>query len=101
MKSTYRRTHILKTNTISEGDLGTMICACPIPRFPERLEHEMLKYDHKYQFFMVSSIFRFASFAKKLKWENDEEFFVLVCALRSAGGRRKYVRIQGFVEDTN
>ena len=35
-------------------------------------------------FLAISSIFRFASFAKNLKGEDDEEFFVLVGALRSA-----------------
>ena len=35
-------------------------------------------------FLAVFSIFRFASFAKSLKGEDDEEFFVLGCALRSA-----------------
>ena len=37
-------------------------------------------------FVAVSSIFRFASFAKNLKGEDDEEFFVPVSALRSAKG---------------
>ena len=37
-------------------------------------------------FLAVSSIFRFASFAKNLKGEDDEEFFVPVSALRSAKG---------------
>ena len=49
--------------------------------FPESLEHEMLKYGHKYRFLAVSSIFRFVSFAKNFKGEDDEEFFVLVSAL--------------------
>ena len=35
-------------------------------------------------FVAVFSIFRFASFAKNLKGEDDEELFVLVSALRSA-----------------
>ena len=35
-------------------------------------------------FLAVFSIFRFASFAENLKGEDDEEFFVLVSALRSA-----------------
>ena len=35
-------------------------------------------------FLAVFYIFRFASFAKNLKGEDDEEFFVLVSALRSA-----------------
>ena len=35
-------------------------------------------------FLAVFSSFRFASYAKNLKEEDDEEFFVLVCALRSA-----------------
>ena len=34
--------------------------------------------------FKVFSIFWFASFAKNLKGEDDEEFFVLVSVLRSA-----------------
>ena len=38
---------------------------------------------------------------KNLKGEDDEEFFVLVSALRSAGRRRKHARIQWFVEETN
>ena len=33
---------------------------------------------------VVFWIFQFASFAKNLKGEDDEEFFVLACALRSA-----------------
>ena len=35
-------------------------------------------------FATVFSIFQFASFAKNLKGEDDEELFVLVSALRSA-----------------
>ena len=41
-------------------------------RFSESLEHKMLKYGHKYQFFGGLHDFRFASFAKNLKGENDE-----------------------------
>ena len=33
--------------------------------------------------------------------KDDEDFFVLVSALRSARRRRKYARIQGFVDETN
>ena len=43
----------------------------------------MLKYGHTYHL-AVFSIFRFASFAENLNGEDDEEFFVLVSALRSA-----------------
>jgi len=43
---------------------------------------------------------RLALFAKNRLKEDDEEFFVLLTALRSAGRRRKHARIQGFVEET-
>ena len=44
----------------------------------------MLKYGHKYQFLGGFLDFSICFIAKNLKGEDDEEFFVLVCALRSA-----------------
>jgi len=48
----------------------------------------------------VYLLFRLASFSKHLLKEDDEELFVLLTALCSAGSRRKLARIQGFVEET-
>ena len=48
----------------------------------------------------VYLLFRLASFSKHLLKEDDEELFVLLTALSSAGCRRKLARIQGFVEET-
>ena len=51
-------------------------------------------------FLAVYLLFRSAPFAKNLLKEDEEELFVLLTALRSAGRRRKLARIQGFVEET-
>ena len=51
-------------------------------------------------FSAVYLLFRLAPFAKNLLKEDEEELFVLLTALRSAGRRRKFARIQGFVEET-
>jgi len=51
-------------------------------------------------FLTVYFLFRLAPFAKNLLKEDEEELFVLLTALRSAGHRRKLARIQGFVEET-
>jgi len=51
-------------------------------------------------FLAVYLLFRLAPFAKNLLKEDEEELFVLLTALRSAGRRRKLTRIQGFVEET-
>jgi len=50
-------------------------------------------------FLAVYLLFRLAPFAKNLLKE-DEELFVLLTALRSAGRPRELTRIQGFVEET-
>ena len=50
-------------------------------------------------FLAVYLLFRLAPFAKNLLKEDEEELFVLLTALRSAGRRRKLARIQGFVEE--
>jgi len=51
-------------------------------------------------FLVVYLLFCLASFSKNLLKEDDEELFVLLTALRSAGSRRKLARIQGYVEET-
>ena len=51
-------------------------------------------------FSAVYLLFRLAPFAKNLLKEDEEELFVLLTALRSAGRRRKLARVQGFVEET-
>ena len=48
----------------------------------------------------VYLLFRLASFSKNLLKEDDEELFVLLTALRSAGRHQNLARIQGFVEET-
>ena len=51
-------------------------------------------------FLAVYLLFQLAPFAKNLLKEDEEEFFVLLTALHSAGRRQKLARIQGFVEET-
>jgi len=51
-------------------------------------------------FLAVYLLFRAAPFAKNLFKKDEEELFVLLTALRSAGRRRKLACIQGFVEET-
>jgi len=51
-------------------------------------------------FSAVYLLFRAAPFAKNLLKEDEEELFVLLTALRSAGRRQKLTCIQGFVEET-
>jgi len=51
-------------------------------------------------FLAVYLIFRLAPFAKHFLQEDEEELFVLLTALRSAGRRRKLARKKGFVEET-
>ena len=43
----------------------------------------------------VYMLFRLASFSKNLLKEDDEEVFVLLTSLSSAGRRQKLARIQG------
>ena len=46
--------------------------------------HEALKYGHKYRFMTVSSIFRFASFVKNFKGEDEHRLFRVILAVMDA-----------------
>ena len=82
-----KRTHILKTSTISEGDLGNIVSAhalialvmASVKRYPESLEHEMLKYGHTYQFFWrFSRFFGFLHLLKTLRRKMTKNFLYSV-----------------------
>ena len=81
----------------------TILCECKCKRIPKRSTRFFIKYSREKfgaSFLAVYLLFRLAPFAKNLLKEDEEELFVLLTALRSAGRRRKLARIQGFVEET-